>query len=61
MAVYHYLKDGTRVDDITGHVVKMADAEPLYNLMRQMSEEPRRKRPVAATIQPRRDGAPATA
>ena len=43
MAVYHYLKDGTRVDDITGHVVKMADAEPLYHLMQRMSCEAPRK------------------
>ena len=46
MAVYHYLKDGSRVDDITGHVVKMEDAEPLYHLMKRMSREtPRRKEP----------------
>lgn len=31
--IYHILKDGTRVDDITGHVVKMSDAEALYTLI----------------------------
>ena len=28
--VYHVLKDGSRVSDISGHVVKVSDAEPLY-------------------------------
>lgn len=35
--VYHVLRDGTITNDITGHVVKMKDAEPLYNLMRSKS------------------------
>ena len=33
MAVYHVLKDGSTVKDITGHVVKMADAETLYRYL----------------------------
>lgn len=39
MAVIHILKDGRIVDDITGHVVKMEDAEPLYNLMQRINNE----------------------
>lgn len=31
--VTHVLKDGTRLDDITGHVVRVQDAEVVYNLM----------------------------
>ena len=33
MKVVHVLKDGTRVDDISGHIVRLSDAEPLYRLM----------------------------
>ena len=33
MAVIHILKDGSRVDDITGRVVKMEDAEELYRFL----------------------------
>lgn len=33
--VYHILADGTVTDDISGHIVKMSDAEALYNLMRE--------------------------
>lgn len=39
MAVIHILKDGRIVDDITGHVVKMEDAAPLYELMRRINNE----------------------
>ena len=31
--VTHVLKDGTRLDDVTGHVVRFQDAEVVYNLM----------------------------
>lgn len=31
--VYHVLADGTVTNDITGRVVKIADAESLYSLM----------------------------
>lgn len=37
MAVIHILKDGTRVDSVRGHVVKMADAEPLYNMIHSIN------------------------
>lgn len=33
MAIIHILKDGSIVEDITGHVVKMEDAESLYQLI----------------------------
>lgn len=37
MAVIHILKDGTRVDSIRGHVVKKADAEPLYHMIHSIN------------------------
>ena len=33
MGVIHILKDGSIVKDITGHVVRMEDAGPLYDLI----------------------------
>lgn len=39
--VYHILKDGSRPTDITGHVVKMADAPAMYTALREL--ERRRK------------------
>lgn len=36
--VIHVLKDGTVLDDIEGHIVKIEDAEPLYNLLDQITE-----------------------
>lgn len=33
MAVIHILKDGSVVKDITGHVVQVKDALPLYQLI----------------------------
>lgn len=38
MAVIHILKDGTRLDDISGHVVRMEDAEELYRLIDSISQ-----------------------
>lgn len=37
MAVIHILKDGTQVDSIRGHVVKMEDAEPLYRMIHSIN------------------------
>lgn len=37
MGVIHILKDGTRVDSIRGHVVKVADAEPLYRMIHSIN------------------------
>jgi hypothetical protein len=31
--VIHILRDGTRLDDISGHIVKGQEAEAVYNLM----------------------------
>lgn len=39
MGVVHILKDGTRVDDITGHVVRMEDAENLYRMIRRINRK----------------------
>lgn len=43
MAIIHILKDGTRVDDITGHVVRFEDAEPLYRMMAGMYTSPKER------------------
>lgn len=37
MGVIHILKDGTQVDSIRGHVVRMADAEPLYHMIHSIN------------------------
>ena len=37
MGVFHILKDGTQVDSIRGHVVKAADAEPLYRMIHSIN------------------------
>lgn len=39
MAVIHILKDGSVVKDITGHVVKLEDASPLYQLIHKLNGE----------------------
>ena len=31
--VINILRDGTRADDLTGHVVKISEAEAVYRLM----------------------------
>lgn len=36
--VYHVLANGTITQDISGRVVKLSEAEPLYNLMRTMKK-----------------------
>lgn len=41
--VRHILKDGTVLDDITGHVVKMEDAKVVYQIMDKLNEERGRK------------------
>lgn len=38
MPVYHVLKDGRRVKDITGHVVRLEDARNVYSLMETMNQ-----------------------
>lgn len=37
--IIHILKDGTRLNDITGHVVKVKDAEAVYQLIHKINEE----------------------
>ena len=44
MAVIHILKDGSRVDSIKGHVVKIADAEPLYQLLHSINRKSNSKK-----------------
>ena len=36
--VVHVLKDGTVLDDITGHVVKKEDVPTVYALIERMNE-----------------------
>ncbi len=42
MRVVHILKDGTVLNDITGHVVRIEDAEPLYQLIDSINRESRK-------------------
>lgn len=37
--IIHVLKDGTVLEDLTGHVVKIEDAETLYKLMDSINRE----------------------
>lgn len=41
--VKHILKNGTVLDDISGHIVKMEDAEAVYQIMDKLNEERMRK------------------
>lgn len=43
MAVIHILKDGSVVNDISGRVIKMEDAVPLYQLLDTISRDGSRK------------------
>ena len=44
MVITHRLKDGTQLDDISGHVVKMADAKPVYDLLDKINRETARQK-----------------
>lgn len=46
MGVVHILKDGSIVKDITGHVVRMEDAGPLYDLIDSINREGSKKKIV---------------
>lgn len=35
--VYHVLKNGETVKDITGHIVRLEDATPLYQLLHSIN------------------------
>lgn len=37
MKVFHILKDGSRPTDITGHVVRLNEADPLYRLLHSIN------------------------
>ena len=37
MSVYHVLKDGSTPKDITGHIVKVVDADPLYRYIHSIN------------------------
>ena len=37
--VIHILKDGTRVDDIAGRIIKVSDAEVVYQLMDEINKK----------------------
>lgn len=37
--VYHILKDGSRIDTVKGHVVRMGDAEPVYRLIHSLNTD----------------------
>ena len=37
MGVFHILKDGSRPTDITGRVVRLEDATPLYQLLHSIN------------------------
>ena len=39
MAVIHILRDGSQVATIKGHVVKMADADPLYRFIHSINQK----------------------
>lgn len=44
MVILHRLKDGTQLDDISGHVVKMAEAKAVYDLLDRIYRETARKK-----------------
>ena len=37
MSVFHILKDGSRPADITGHIVRLEDASPLYKFIHSIT------------------------
>jgi len=41
--VYHVLKDGTTKTDITGHVVKISDVEPVYQVINEIENRYKKK------------------
>lgn len=42
--VKHIMKDGTVLNDITGHVVKMEDAEVVYAILDKINERVRKEK-----------------
>lgn len=45
MEVIHVLKDGSVVTDITGYVVKIQDAAPLYHLLHTLGKKANSQNP----------------
>lgn len=43
MTIRHILKDGTVLENVSGHIVKMKDAKALYDLMDRINENANRK------------------
>lgn len=43
MSVIHVLADGSRVADITGHVVKAEHVQAVYELMTRISREQKKE------------------
>lgn len=39
MAVIHILKDGSRIHDIRGHVIRLEDADPLYRFIHSINKK----------------------
>ena len=39
VSVIHILKDGSRPPDITGHIVRLEDASPLYRLIHSINRK----------------------
>ena len=46
MKIIHVLADGKRVDDITGHVVKVEKDNPLYEIIGRISRKVSEKKTV---------------
>lgn len=44
MVITHRLKDGTQLDDITGHVVKIDEAKAVYALLDKINRETARQK-----------------
>lgn len=39
MRVIHFLKDGSRINDITGHIVRLEDARTLYSMIERLNDK----------------------
>jgi hypothetical protein len=46
MAVINILKDGSVIKDLTGHIVRMEDAGPLYQLIDTINRERSEKQSI---------------
>lgn len=44
--VYHILKNGKTVTDITGHIVRQEDANPLYQLLHRINRKSNQRKGV---------------